>query len=67
MRNVEKTFPYMHDGSVANLEDAIRICSMAESNCRLLEKDVEYIAAFLKTLTGKIPYYALQDKKTFNY
>lgn len=66
LRNVEKTFPYMHDGSVAKLEDAIRICSMAESNCRLPEKDVEYIAAFLKTLTGKIPDYALQDRKTFN-
>jgi cytochrome c peroxidase len=66
LRNIEKTFPYMHDGSVAKLEDAIRICSMAESNCRLQEKDVEYITAFLKTLTGKIPDYALQERKTFN-
>lgn len=66
LRNVEKTFPYMHDGSIATLEDAIRICSMAEANCRLNEQDIEYIAAFLKTLTGKIPYYALQDRKTFN-
>jgi cytochrome c peroxidase len=66
LRNVEKTFPYMHDGSIAKLEDAIRICSMAEANCRLNEQDVEYISAFLKTLTGKIPSYALQNSKTFN-
>lgn len=48
LRNVEKTYPYMHDGSVKTLEDAIRICAMAESNMQLKEKDVEYMAAFLK-------------------
>jgi len=65
LRNVEKTFPYMHDGSVKTLEDAIQICSMAESNYRLSEKDVTYIAAFLRTLTGKIPEHALEHNPTF--
>lgn len=65
LRNVEKTFPYMHDGSVKTLEEAIQVCSMAESNYRLPEKDVEYIAAFLRTLTGKIPEHALENNPTF--
>jgi len=65
LRNVEKTFPYMHDGSVKTLEDAIQVCSMAESNYRLSEKDVSYIAAFLRTLTGKIPEHALEQNPTF--
>lgn len=63
LRNVEKTYPYMHDGSVKTLEDAIRICSMAESNYRLEEEDVQNMAAFLKALTGKIPEHALENTK----
>ncbi|MBK7095667.1 MAG: c-type cytochrome [Saprospiraceae bacterium] len=66
LRNVEKTYPYMHDGSVKTLEDAIRICAMAESNMQLKDKDVEYMTAFLKSLTGKIPVHALEKNKTFD-
>ncbi|HAQ38521.1 MAG TPA: cytochrome c peroxidase [Saprospiraceae bacterium] len=61
LRNIEKTYPYMHDGSVGSLEDAIRIMSMTESNLQLDEVDVEKIAAFLRTLTGKIPKHALEE------
>jgi len=61
LRNIEKTYPYMHDGSVGSLEDAIRIMSMTESNLQLDEADVEKIAAFLRTLTGKIPKHALEE------
>lgn len=66
LRNIEKTYPYMHDGSVKTLEDAIRICAMAESNMQLKEKDVESISAFLRSMTGKIPEHALKNNKTFN-
>ena len=65
LRNVEKTYPYMHDGSVETLEDAIRICAMAESNMQLKEEDVETMAAFLRSLTGKIPEHALENNKMF--
>jgi cytochrome c peroxidase len=61
LRNVEKTYPYMHDGSVETLEDAIRIMSMTESNQQLDEAEVEKIAAFLKSLTGKIPQHAMEE------
>ena len=49
LRNIEKTYPYMHDGSVKTLEDAIRICAMAESNMQLKDKDVECMSAFLSS------------------
>ncbi|MGE5356418.1 MAG: cytochrome-c peroxidase [Deltaproteobacteria bacterium] len=55
LRNVEKTFPYMHDGSVQSLEEAVKIMAMTESNRQLDEKDVENIVAFLRSLTGYIP------------
>lgn len=61
LRNIEKTFPYMHDGSVESLEEAIRIMSMTESNMQLDSTDVEKIAAFLKSLTGTIPKHALEE------
>jgi cytochrome c peroxidase len=61
LRNVEKTSPYFHDGSVSNLEEAIRIMAMTEANRQLEEKDIENIAAFLRSLTGKIPEHALEN------
>lgn len=61
LRNIEKTYPYMHDGSVESLEDAIRIMSMTESNMQLDSTDVVKIAAFLKSLTGIIPKHALEE------
>lgn len=61
LRNVEKTYPYFHDGSVETLEEAIRIMGMTESNRQLNETDVENIAAFLRSLTGKIPEHALEN------
>jgi cytochrome c peroxidase len=61
LRNVEKTYPYFHDGSVETLEEAIRIMGMTECNRQLNETDVENIAAFLRALTGKIPEHALEN------
>ena len=65
LRNVEKTYPYFHDGSVETLEEAIRIMGMTESNRQLNEVDVENIAAFLRSLTGKIPQHALEGNEVF--
>lgn len=53
LRNIEKTGPYFHDGSVATLDEAVRL--MAEHQLgRTLEPDQRRaILAWLKTLTGK--------------
>ncbi len=63
LRNIEKTYPYFHDGSVDSLRDAIIIMGKAETNIRLKDEDVDNILEFFKTLTGKIPDYAFEKKK----
>ncbi len=55
LRNVAKTSPYFHDGSVANLEDAVWIMGKIQLGKDLTKSQIEGIAVFLKTLTGVIP------------
>jgi cytochrome c peroxidase len=59
-RNVEKTAPYFHDGSVDKLEEAIWIMGKVQLNRDLTKVQVEEIATFLKSLTGVIPKEALE-------
>ncbi|MDO5105188.1 cytochrome-c peroxidase [Capnocytophaga sp.] len=54
LRNIEKTAPYFHDGSVTDLSDAVRIMAKLQSNKDLSDKQIEDIVAFLKTLTADI-------------
>ncbi|MCB9256569.1 MAG: c-type cytochrome [Chitinophagales bacterium] len=55
LRNVAETAPYFHDGSVADLEEAIAIMGKIQLNKELSEAEVSNIAAFLKALTGSVP------------
>jgi cytochrome c peroxidase len=55
LRNVAKTHPYFHDGSVKDLKEAIKIMGKTQLNKDLTEQEVASIAAFLETLTGDIP------------
>jgi cytochrome c peroxidase len=55
LRNIEKTAPYFHDGSIASLEKAILIMAKSQLNKELKAEEVENIAAFLKSLTGETP------------
>lgn len=55
LRNVEKTWPYFHDGSVKDLNEAIKIMAKLQLNKDLTTEQVTDIAAFLKTLTADIP------------
>ena len=59
-RNVEKTAPYFHDGSVDKLEDAVWIMGKIQLGKDLNKSQVEEIVTFLKSLTGKIPEDALR-------
>lgn len=54
LRNVEMTYPYFHDGSVANLEDAVRIMGNIQIQNKISEEDVQSITAFLKALTADV-------------
>lgn len=55
LRNIARTAPYFHDGSVARLEDAIRIMASVQLGRAMAETDVVNIVAFLDSLTGPVP------------
>ena len=53
LRNVALTAPYFHDGSAQTLEDAIRVMVKYQLGRPMPTKDLNDIAAFLRTLTGQ--------------
>jgi len=55
LRNVTRTGPYFHDGSVDTIEQAVRVMAEVQLNRSLSPRDVEEIVAFLESLTGAIP------------
>ena len=55
LRNVTKTHPYFHDGSVTSLEETIKIITKTNLNKDLTDEEVESIIIFLETLTGEVP------------
>lgn len=55
LRNVAVTPPYFHDGSVAELGDAIRIMGKLQLGRDLADPDISDIRAFLESLTGEVP------------
>lgn len=55
LRNIEKTWPYMHDGKVATLEEAVRMMGSYNASVKLTDEDVKSIVTFLKSLTGTLP------------
>lgn len=59
LRNVELIYPYFHDGAYWTLEEAVDIMARLQPGRQLGEKQVDRIAAFLKTLTGEQPIFIL--------
>jgi cytochrome c peroxidase len=59
-RNVAKTAPYFHDGSIDKLEDAVWIMGKIQLGKDLNKGQIEEVVTFLKSLTGKIPEDALK-------
>jgi cytochrome c peroxidase len=55
LRNVAMTPPYFHDGSVDDLNEAIRIMAKVQLNQALSPVQIQSIRAFLESLTGPIP------------
>lgn len=53
LRNVMITPPYMHDGSIASVEDAIRIMHQFQIGKNISDAETAKIVAFLNTLTGE--------------
>ncbi|MCL2777481.1 MAG: cytochrome-c peroxidase [Polyangiaceae bacterium] len=55
LRNIEKTAPYFHDGSIASLEQAVTMMAKYQLGKDLSSADVASIVTFLKSLTGELP------------
>jgi cytochrome c peroxidase len=55
LRNVAVTPPYFHDGSVAELGDAVRIMAKLQLGRDLSGDEVADIVSFLESLTGEVP------------
>jgi cytochrome c peroxidase len=55
LRNVALTAPYMHDGRIKTLYEAVEFMSQYQLGRFMEEKEIRAIEAFLRTLTGKLP------------
>ncbi len=54
LRGIALTAPYFHNGSVASLEEAIRVMGKVQFNKNLSTETVRDISAFLHSLTGEL-------------
>ena len=53
LRNIELTYPYYHDGSIATLEEAVRSMGTYEVGVQIADEEVKTMVSFLKALTGE--------------
>jgi cytochrome c peroxidase len=59
LRNVELTYPYMHDGAANTLTEAVDIMGRLQLGRKFNDDENGKIVAFLKTLTGDQPRFTL--------
>jgi cytochrome c peroxidase len=55
LRNVAKTAPYLHDGSIATLPEMVKYMAKYQLNRELSDDDVKSLVTFLNSLTGTLP------------
>jgi cytochrome c peroxidase len=59
LRNVEMTYPYFHDGAVNTLPEAVDVMGKLQLGKTFTTAENAKVVAFLKTLTGDQPNFAL--------
>ncbi|MBK5966926.1 cytochrome C biogenesis protein CcsA [Thiocystis minor] len=59
LRNVALTYPYFHDGEAETLTEAVDIMGRLQLGKKFSDEENTRIVAFLKTLTGDQPSFAL--------
>jgi len=57
LRNITKTAPYFHNGSVDKLEEVIRIMSKYQLGNEFTKNQIDDVVVFLKTLEGELVEY----------
>lgn len=55
LRNLVYTAPYMHNGAVKSLPEAVRVMASTQLGLTLTEDQVNDIVAFLEALSGPLP------------
>lgn len=55
LRNVALTYPYFNNGSVARLEDAVKVMSREMLGAEATAEEAALIVEFLESLTGEMP------------
>ena len=55
LRNLEFTAPYLHNGAVKSLDEAVVIMAQTQLNRDLDDEQVADIVSFLESLTGEFP------------
>jgi len=55
LRNIAETWPYLHDGSIKELDKTVQIMAKGQLNKELTPEQNSDISAFLKSLTGEVP------------
>jgi cytochrome c peroxidase len=55
LRNVAKTGPYFHDGSINDLPTAVKLMAQHQFGKPITEDETKSIVAFLESLTGELP------------
>lgn len=54
LRNITKTGPYLHDGSVADLDKVVQLMGWHQLGIEIPADDRKAIISFLQSLTGKV-------------
>jgi len=57
LRNITKTAPYFHNGSIDKLEEAVRIMSKYQIGEEFNKEQIDDVVSFLKTLEGELVKY----------
>jgi len=58
LRNVTRTAPYFHNGSVEKIEEVVRIMSKYQVGQEFTKQQIDDVVAFLKTIEGDIVDYS---------
>lgn len=59
LRNVELTYPYFHDGAYWDLAEAVDVMARLQLGRKLEKTQISQMTAFLKSLTGDQPNFAI--------
>ena len=60
LRNIAKTAPYFHNGSVKELKEVVRVMSKYQLGNEFTPTEIDEVVAFLETLNGELVEYKVE-------